>query len=180
MHFSHLYASIHARKMYFTFRQRLLLYYNTFLRLSTEIHMKYLPLPVFSLLLPGLLDVRASRTYVCIFMRIFFNINSLSFYLLYIVHIFYYFMYIYTFINSDFFFHSCIFLSFYYKSRRISGDENPPVYTFFIFCSLHFVAQPFRSCETAPYTPRHPLTPLPWQATGCTSPHDRCGRVLRS
>jgi hypothetical protein len=27
------------------FRQRLLLYYNTFLRLSTEIHMKHLPFP---------------------------------------------------------------------------------------------------------------------------------------
>ena len=48
-------------------------------------------------------------------------------------------------------------------------------YTFFIFCSFHFVAQSLRFCKTAPYMPRHPLTPLQWQAAGCTSPHDRCG-----
>ena len=53
-------------------------------------------------------------------------------------------------------------------------------YTFFIFCSFHFVAQSLRFCKTAPYMPRHPLTPLQWQAAGCTSPHDRCGRALRS
>ena len=51
---------------------------------------------------------------------------------------------------------------------------------FLFFVVLHFVAQPLRSCGTAPYMPQHPLTPLPWQAAGCTSPHDRCGRVLRS
>ena len=83
-------------------------------------------------------------------------------------------------VATEFNFFLMIFLSFCYKSRRISGDGNPPVYTIFIFCSLHFVAQPLRSCGMAPYMPQHPLTPLPWQAAGCTSPHDRCGRVLRS
>ena len=148
--------------------------------MSTKLHMKHLPVSVALPLSLSSSGVRTARTYVCIFMKNIFNKNSFCFSNLHIVYILRFY---YVYLNILFlciFFHSCIFLSFCYKSRRISGDENPPVYTFFIFCSLHFVAQPLRSCGTAPYMPRHPLTPLPWQAAGCTSPHDRCGRALRS
>ena len=50
----------------------------------------------------------------------------------------------------------------------------------FLFFVVYFFARSFRFCETVPYMLPHPLTPLQWQAAGCTSPHDRCGRVLRS
>lgn len=61
------------------FRQRLLLYYNTFSRLSTELHMKHLPVSVFFLFLIYLHRVRVLRTFVCIFMKKFFIKNSLCF-----------------------------------------------------------------------------------------------------
>ena len=79
MHSSHLYASIHAQKMYFNFRKRLLLYYNTFSRLSTELHMKHLPVSVTLPLLLSPSAVRVARTFVCIFMKKFFIKNSLCF-----------------------------------------------------------------------------------------------------
>ena len=110
MHFSHLYASIHARKMYFTFRQRLLLYYNTFLRLSTELHMKHLPVSVTLPLLLSPSAVRVVRTYVCIFMKNFFNKNSFCFSNLHIVYILRFY---YVYLNILFL---CIFLSLMYFS----------------------------------------------------------------
>ena len=92
------------------FRQRLLLYYNTFSRLSTELHMKHLPVSVFFLFLIYLHRVRVLRTFVCIFMKKFFNKNSLCFQFLYIVYIFQYMMYIYTLYFCSFFFLPCMSL----------------------------------------------------------------------
>ena len=74
------------RKCILFSRQRLLLYYNTFLRLSTEIHMKYLAVPTLWLLSISSLHVRVSRTYVCIFMKMFFIKTGHQFHFMYIVY----------------------------------------------------------------------------------------------
>ena len=163
------------------FRQRLLLYYNTFSRLSTELHMKHLPVSVFFLFLIYLHRVRVLRTFVCIFMKKFFIKNSLCFSIP--VYSVYFPVYdVYLHIIFLFFFLSPMYVSivFLKKKEEFLVQKILLFYTFFIFCSFHFVAQSLRFCKTAPYMPRHPLTPLQWQAAGCTSPHDRCGRVLRS
>lgn len=132
MHSSHLYASIHAQKMYFNFRKRLLLYYNTFEAMSTELRMKHLSVSVFFLFLIYLHRVRVLRTFVCIFMKKFFIKNSLCFSIP--VYSVYFTVYdVYLHIIFLFFFLSPMYVSIVFLKKK----KNFRCRKFFFF--IHFL-----------------------------------------